>query len=83
MINLDKFKILLDTFGYVIPKNAEFYLVQYHDENKNKIGMKVGGFTHSCHLGGTDFIILFFMDEKINNYHIKEYSDLWDIEKIS
>lgn len=75
---LEKFKHNLNTFGFLIPEFAEFYKVT---EN-GKIGMKVGGFTHSCHVESSDVIILFHMDEDSNHF-IQEYWGCWDLEKIN
>lgn len=83
MNNVDNFKNLLHTFGFIIPKDAEFYTVKEKDENYEKIGMKVGEYTHSCHVDTTDFYILLFFNEKTNNVYLKEYiGGLWDLKKV-
>jgi hypothetical protein len=78
MTKLQEFKRDLETFGYIVPENAEFYIVKTNDKNQGKIGMKVGNYSHSCHIEQTDFVILFFIDGYKS--FIKEYSDLWEIE---
>lgn len=33
-----------------------------------KCGVKVGGYTHSCHVDTTDYIILLFEDVKVEDF---------------
>lgn len=80
MSKLQEFKRDLETFGYIITENAEFYKVITNDKNQGKIGMKVGEFIHSCPIEQTNFIILFFIDGYTS--FIKEYSDYLQIELI-
>lgn len=65
--------------GYVIPDDVEFYLVT-RGTDKNRIGMKVGKYIHSCEIETTDMIVLLFID---SNERVKAYSDLFSITKIN
>jgi len=59
-----KVKSEFDGRGYDIPKGVKFYKVTSSRKSKytDMIGMKVGEFTHSCHIDTTDFIVLLFVD---------------------
>lgn len=81
--DLQKFRRILNTFGYIIPTNAEFYIVKHGEEwHKGLIGMKVGGYTHSCHVDSTNYIVLFFCDDD-GKTRIGKYDDYLDIEKLN
>lgn len=68
--NLEKFKNDLQTRGYLI-HNHEFY---FHIHT-SRIGMKVGEFTHSCHVDTTDFYVILFLDSQFN-IKLEEVCDL-------
>lgn len=51
-------RIELVSRGIVIPNDAEFYQVV----KDGRIGMKVGAYTHSCHVDTSDFVVLLFVD---------------------
>lgn len=65
--DLEKFKRCLKSFGFIIPKDAEFYKTE-----KNGIGMKVGHYVHSCHVDTTDIYVLLHIDED-GKTKVKEY----------
>jgi hypothetical protein len=82
MTELGKFKRLLNTFGFMIPENAEFYKVL----ESGKIGMKVGGFEHSCHVESSNIVILLHfkgdLNENDRGAYIEEYWGCWDLKRI-
>lgn len=49
--------------GFIIPTDAEFYIVG----KTGRVGMKVGGYTHSCHVETTDIVVLFFGDSNLGD----------------
>ncbi len=73
---LEKFKTTMHNFGFIIPKDAEFY-----KNVDGVVGMKVGGYTHNCHVESSDVVILFHIDEN-NNHRLEEYWGCWDLVKI-
>lgn len=48
----------LNSRGIIVPINSEFYRVV----KDGRIGMKVGAYTHSCHVDTSDFVVLLFVD---------------------
>lgn len=68
-------------FGYEIPKGAEFYKVSEHASKRGHscYGMKVGQYTHSCHIDTTDLTVLLLVDG--TEHWVDSFADLW-IDKI-
>lgn len=56
-------KIDLRARGFIVPADAEFYVVG----KTGRVGMKVGGYTHSCHVETTDIVVLFFANSNLGD----------------
>lgn len=57
------FKKELSSRGIIVPIGAEFYRVV----KDGRIGMKVGEYTHSCHIDTMDFVVLLFADFRLGD----------------
>jgi hypothetical protein len=64
-------------YGYIIPKGAEFYKINAMASKRGHTcyGMKVGEYTHSCHIDTTECVVLLIVD---GTYHgVVDTSDMW------
>lgn len=50
--------------GYIVNNEAEFYKTF---DNPERIGMKVGQYSHSCHVDSSDFVVLLFEDGSVES----------------
>lgn len=77
----EKFIKELQDRGFNFDNKNIYYKVIPKDEFKdnNLIGVKVGAFTHSCHIETMDFIVLMFLD--LGGDFVKSYWEK-EIEKI-
>lgn len=80
--DIDKFKHDIQSFGYEIPKNAEFFKV-IRGKNKDLIGMKVGEYTHSCHIETSDIFVLLHFDAETHKTYVKDYWEYLNLVKIN
>ena len=51
--------------GYIINRETEFYKTF---DNLEMIGMKVGQYSHSCHVDSSDFVVLLFDDGSVESF---------------
>jgi len=66
----------LSSHGIVVPVGAEFYLVV----KDGRLGMKVGSYTHSCHIETSDFVILLFADFRLGD--AVAFETCFEVERI-
>lgn len=68
-------------WGFIVPKDAEFYKVSAsapaHRDEVGHIcfGMKVGEYTHSCHIDTMELTVLLIVDGREN--WVESFADMW------
>lgn len=68
---------LLNHYGYQFDSTNEYYINNdIRSENNGKIGVKVGEFSHSCHVDSSDILVLLFIKED-GKTEVEEVWDIW------
>jgi len=68
---------LLNSYGYQFDNTNEYYINNNcGSENNGRIGVKVGKFSHSCHVGDSDILVLLFIKEN-GETTVEEVWDTW------
>ena len=68
---------LLNHYGYQFDNSNEYFINNdYRNKNRDKVGVKVGEFFHSCHIEDTTIFVLLFID-KNGKTEIEEVCDIW------
>lgn len=69
-------RLELSSRGIMVPNDAEFYRVVKDD----RIGMKVGSYTHSCHIDTSDFVVLLFADFHLGD--AEAFEECFEVDRI-
>ncbi len=75
----------LNSMGYITIspnhlENSRFY--EFKKDKETIIGMKVGQYTHSCHVDSSDIYVLLCLKRNTNEYgrlYDTYVTDVWDI----
>jgi len=68
---------LLNSYGYQFDNTNEYYINNNcGSENNGRIGVKVGKFSHSCHVESSDIFVLLFIKEN-GETKVEEVWDIW------